>query len=149
MDPNTVQTPNFSLPPVQENQPRAVNPNLQPGVAEVPPVQSAEGRGLETVAPPAALPPVDPAAAAQLATSMALPQATASAQVASTATDQPVDTGLVADDGDLIEKAWVLKAKAIVNQTLEDPYQQNKQMNRVKSEYIKKRYNKDVKVNDE
>jgi hypothetical protein len=53
---------------------------------------------------------------------------------------------LIADDADLIEKEWVSKAKAIVEQTKHDPYQQNQAMTKVKAEYLKKRYNKDLKL---
>lgn len=53
-----------------------------------------------------------------------------------------------ADDGDLIEKEWVVKAKAIVERTKGDPYIQNREMSKVKAEYIKRRYNKDLKLGD-
>ncbi|MBP7807320.1 hypothetical protein KA047_02380 [Candidatus Saccharibacteria bacterium] len=56
------------------------------------------------------------------------------------------DDQLMADDADLIEKEWVNKAKAIVDNTRNDPHLQNKQINLVKADYIKKRYNKDIKV---
>jgi len=52
----------------------------------------------------------------------------------------------VADDLDLIEKAWVEKAKDIVAQTRTDPFAQNKEMNVFKADYMKKRYNKDIKI---
>lgn len=55
-------------------------------------------------------------------------------------------TPALAEDIDLIEKAWVEKAKAIVRATHGDPYSQNKELNKVKADYIKKRYDKDVKV---
>lgn len=55
---------------------------------------------------------------------------------------------LVADDADLIEKEWIIKAKSIVEQTKNDPRQQNIKMNTVKADYLKKRYNKDVKVSE-
>jgi hypothetical protein len=57
-------------------------------------------------------------------------------------------TGLphIADDADLIEKEWVEKAKEIVERTRSDPFMQNIEMNKVKADYIKKRYNKDIKV---
>ena len=51
---------------------------------------------------------------------------------------------LVAEDADLIEKEWVQKAKYIVAQTHGDPYRQNKEINKIKADYIKKRYNKDI-----
>lgn len=53
-----------------------------------------------------------------------------------------------ADDVDLIEKAWVEKAKAIVRSTHGDPYAQNKELNKVKAVYIKKRFDKDIKVSE-
>lgn len=52
----------------------------------------------------------------------------------------------IADDNDLIEKEWVAKAKQIVNGTKNDPHLQSVEMNRYKATYIKKRFNKDVKV---
>lgn len=54
----------------------------------------------------------------------------------------------IADDADLIEKEWVLKAKEIVARTKGDPYRQNEAIQHVKADYIKKRYNKDVKLRE-
>lgn len=59
------------------------------------------------------------------------------------------DTPQIAEDNDLIEQAWIDKAKAIVDRTREDPHQQNKEINRIKADYIKKRYNKDIKVSED
>jgi hypothetical protein len=59
---------------------------------------------------------------------------------------QDDDVPQIAGDVDLIEKTWVRKAKQVVENTKDDPYNQNKQMNRVKAGYIKKRYNKEVKL---
>lgn len=68
----------------------------------------------------------------------------------SSTASQPVNShitsDLMADDTDLIEKEWVLKAKAIVAQTKDDPHLQNHEMTKVKADYLKKRYNKDLKV---
>ncbi len=55
---------------------------------------------------------------------------------------------LKAEDVDLIEKAWVEKAKAIVQSTEGDPFNQNKQLSKVKADYIKKRFDKDVRVGE-
>lgn len=55
------------------------------------------------------------------------------------------NTPQLAEDGDLIEKEWVKKAKHIVEQTKNDPHQQSKGLNQVKSDYLKKRYNYDLK----
>lgn len=54
----------------------------------------------------------------------------------------------IADDADLIEKEWVLKAKEIVARTSNDPYEQNREVEKMKADYMKKRYNKDVKVTE-
>jgi len=54
----------------------------------------------------------------------------------------------VASDADLIEKEWVLKAKSIVSRTKDDPRKQSNEINQFKADYIKKRYNKDIKVSE-
>jgi hypothetical protein len=59
------------------------------------------------------------------------------------------DLPATAEDIDLIEKEWVKKAKDIVDSTYGDPYRQNQQINTMKVEYIKKRYNKTLKTRDE
>jgi hypothetical protein len=60
-------------------------------------------------------------------------------------TQQYVAT-MQADDLELIEKHWIDRAKHLVMQTAHDPFVQNKEINKLKAEYIKKRYNKDIKV---
>jgi hypothetical protein len=78
-----------------------------------------------------------------------LPGAASSAVPTAAPVNPPAtDTPLMADDADLIEKEWVTKAKAIVAQTKDNPYEQNKAMNQVKADYLKKRYNKDLKVGE-
>jgi hypothetical protein len=138
MDPNSAAAPNFNMP-TPGNTPGAggVNPND--------PVQQGINAGAPMTPPPLTPPP----GAMQVSPQ---PQAPAPAVPAQPVVPAPVvlaDPAAVAEDGDLIEKEWVLKAKAIVEQTRDDPYNQNKQMNKFKADYIKKRYNKDVKVNDE
>ena len=69
--------------------------------------------------------------------------------VSQSQTHMPGISGILpqlADDTDLIEKEWVDKAKEIVAQTSHDPYLQNKEMNKVRADYMKKRYNKDIKL---
>lgn len=53
---------------------------------------------------------------------------------------------VIADDNDVIEKEWVNKAKEVVNNTRDNPHEQEKQVSRLQADYLKKRYNKDVKV---
>ncbi len=79
-----------------------------------------------------------------------------SAPVSSLASTAVSSTGIIslttdldADDVDLIEKEWIKKAKDIVAMTLNDPHEQNKQLNQMKKEYIQKRFNKTIKSRDE
>jgi hypothetical protein len=51
-----------------------------------------------------------------------------------------------AEDSDLIEKEWVERAKQIVAHTRHDPHEQQKALSLMKADYMKKRYNRDVKV---
>src|ERR1700689_943347 len=65
---------------------------------------------------------------------------------------QPTDTSLqdnplsARDDADLIEKEWVNRAKAIVEQTRDDPHLQSDELSVFKADYMKKRYNRNVKL---
>jgi hypothetical protein len=68
---------------------------------------------------------------------------------ASSVTPQLGSAPVIADDTDLIEKEWVIKAKEIVNKTKDDPYVQNQEMNKFKAGYQKKRFNRDTKVSQE
>lgn len=54
-----------------------------------------------------------------------------------------------AEDTDLIEKEWVERAKQIVEHTREDPYEQQRALSQMKADYLKKRYNKDIKVSED
>lgn len=60
-----------------------------------------------------------------------------------------IDVPEVAGDIDLIEKEWVKKAKDIVMSTQGDPFRQNKQINEMKVDYIKKRYDKTIRSSEE
>jgi len=53
-----------------------------------------------------------------------------------------------AEDSDLIEKEWVERAKQIVAHTKHDPHEQQKALSLMKADYMKKRYNRDVKVSE-
>jgi len=46
----------------------------------------------------------------------------------------------VADDVDVIEKVWVQKAKAIVEQTKTDPYRQEEEVGKLQTDYQMKRF---------
>jgi len=54
----------------------------------------------------------------------------------------------VIDDGDLIEKEWVSKARQIVERNRNDPRKQSDELTAFKADYMKKRYNKDIKLDE-
>lgn len=95
--------------------------------------QGVSGMPNDNQLPPLPVPPMPPADP-----SLTVP-------ITTTAHGMP----LIADDADLIEKEWVEKAKQIVEHTKHDPYLQNKEINRVKADYLKKRYNKDLTISDD
>lgn len=74
-----------------------------------------------------------------------------SASSPQTATTQTTDddSPQIADDADLIEKEWVDKAKELVDRTRSDPRQQNIALNKMKADYLKKRFNKVIKTEKE
>ncbi len=143
MDPQLPKPPAMELPPPQPEQgahgqlpQEAVSPGMD--VPEAKLAQTAEQPG-------AGLPPVDPSAATPIVPvePPITPDPALSVPVAGAANPA------LADDGDLIEKEWVLKAKHIVEKTSHDPHEQSKAVNRVKADYLKKRYQKDLKLNEE
>jgi hypothetical protein len=61
---------------------------------------------------------------------------------------KPITSDLDAAEADQIEKQWIQSAKSIVAQTQDDPYNQKKQMSRIKADYIKKRFDKTIPADD-
>lgn len=127
-----------SFPHLQADQnPSAFAGGEQPSLSTHESVQAAaveQGNGSPSGPPGAAI---------------ATPSTSAALQVGGLGLATSVASGgmpAVADDIDLIEKEWVEKAKEIVSKTRTDPFAQNQEMNKVKAEYLKKRYNKDVKI---
>lgn len=56
------------------------------------------------------------------------------------------DTPDIANDVDVIEKAWVDKAKQIIKETKDDPKAQEDAFEQLQIEYHKKRYGRDIKA---
>jgi hypothetical protein len=52
----------------------------------------------------------------------------------------------VANDVDVIEREWVEKAKAIVEHARSDPFMQEQKVSELQSDYLKKRYGKELKT---
>lgn len=57
----------------------------------------------------------------------------------------PVQT---TDHKDQIEKQWLERAKSVVAVTKDDPFKQKAEMSKVKAEYIQKKFNKKIRVDD-
>ena len=83
----------------------------------------------------------------QVASDLALPAQSITTPSALDDDDKKSDHK-TAKEVDRIEKEWIDKAKAIVAKTQDDPYAQKNAMSKVKAEYIQKRFNKTVKVDD-
>jgi len=133
MNPDT-SNPSFELPT-----PQPQNGELAPAVESVVP------RPEINAAPPApgpSQPASVPSVPIQPPVSTSIPLTPAAINPGSS------NTPVVAEDNDLIEKEWVVKAKQIVAATKEDPHIQNKEINRFKADYLKKRYNKDIKLEE-
>lgn len=135
--------PSLNLPPVRQETPASkqgagieVSQNVKQLGSERNPEFVAQGQSSTTPQP-----------SAGSATASTEPiQATT---VSSTPTVADDANPMIADDVDLIEKEWVEKAKKIVAQTKDDPYKQNEEINKVKADYIKKRYNKTIEANED
>lgn len=69
-----------------------------------------------------------------------------------TTTTQPVSSpataGLSAADANLIEKEWVEKAKQVIGKTRSDPFTRKNEVSKIKADYIRKRFNKQIKSDD-
>ena len=73
------------------------------------------------------------------------------AQKVNSTTNTGVDDLTHVDDNDTtnIPKEWIVKAKKIITLTSNDPRAQNIEINKLKAEYMKKRFNIDLKLADE
>lgn len=58
------------------------------------------------------------------------------------------DDPQMADDVDLIEKEWVLRAKRIVEQTKNDPHRQSEELHATGTEYQRQRFGRDTNLTD-
>ena len=76
---------------------------------------------------------------------MAITPTTTQSQTDVSTTTPSITAGII-EDSDLIEKEWVHKAKSIVEANREDPYKQSEELTGVKADYMKKRYNKNIKL---
>ncbi|SRR6266540_275466 len=56
--------------------------------------------------------------------------------------------GPVDDDDTAFDEEWVGRAREMVGRTKGDPFVQSQELSKLKAQYIKLRYNKDVKVSE-
>ena len=134
MNNGNTPNPNLNLPPPVAEQ-------LPPGPVDTAETATKQAEKRPVATPEAATAPLPPT----------IPAISNPTPVNLQQTDAPSTTSstpVLADDSDLIEKEWVLKAKEIVAQTKDDPYKQNKDMNVVKADYMQKRYNKTIKLSE-
>jgi hypothetical protein len=139
MNPSSNESsPGISLPPPAEQ-----SGNMQSGAgsaSEHLPQPEQQAGAAESASRNAA------AQAAPIVPAMPAPTTgTVSAKSDDSSTTNSISSSLLKDD-DLIEKEWVDKAKAIVERTRDDPYKQSEEMTLMKADYMKKRYNKTIKV---
>ncbi len=132
-------SPSLSLPAPQTEQAQPMTSTAEQQMQQGGYHEATSAQAMEQ--PGAAL-PVAPPMTSQAADPVGVPQPAGQASSAAPSIPMPQ----IADDADLIEKEWIVKAKQIVEQTAKDPYRQNKEMSKVKADYLKKRYNKDLKV---
>ena len=90
---------------------------------------------------PQAAPPLPPMAQAPVSAPPVVVSMPPAAATQATGT-----TALADDDSDALDEEWVNKAKAIVEQTKADPYIESKELGKAKADYLRIRYNKQIKV---
>jgi len=132
MDPtNNVDNSGLAVPVPQTTHPVLPLPQMETTATETTASLPALSQPSTTIPspamPPNYVPPV-PSIVATPTTSSVVPQ--------------------TAEDSDLIEKEWVDKAKKIVQATADNPYEQSRELTSLKADYMKKRYNKDIRLGE-
>jgi hypothetical protein len=138
MDPSSKSASGIELSPpgIEPAQPAANSGEMPPGQPEQAPANAEKAPS-----------PRQPAAAVPTLSTIPLPiPQSAVPQPAAAATVTPATPVTIEDDGDLIEKAWVEKAKQIVERTRNDPHKQSEELTVFKADYMKKRYGKTIKI---
>jgi hypothetical protein len=132
--PQTFHAPDTAAPHFDTAQPQigAAAPPIQPIAPSVAP--AAEPVPGAQAAPAPAIAPATPAVPAPAASSM--PQA------------EVEQIGPVDDDDTEFDEEWVNRAREVVEKTRNDPFIQSHELSKVKAQYIKLRYNKDIKVSE-
>ncbi len=126
----TPELPSVSLSPDREGGVARPGPEvISGGSLEQQPRRSEVAPRAEQVAPPISVAPSVPAVPA-----------------ADDATDDQAVVSLptVANDDDLIEKEWVVKAKKVLAETKDDPYRREQEVGLLQADYLLKRYGREL-----
>lgn len=141
------ETPHFSVPEVHP-EPHNVERLYEVSTNNV--GEHSMARAVENNA--MASPLANPTAPAQVSQQpMQDPSQTVNPAPATAATPRKITVtdNIPAREVDLIEKAWVVKAKAIVEQTKHDPYEQSDEIKKIRNEYQSKRFHTNIKLDNE
>jgi hypothetical protein len=130
MDPQSANSPDLRMPPPDVGPDGSAVGQEQVG-AQPPQPKFSDAIDTVLVDPNGALPSPAPVSGSSM----------------STQDDTRVNTA--DDDNDSLDEEWIQKAKVIVDQTKADPYQQSIEISKVKANYLKTHYNKDIKVADD
>ena len=93
------------------------------------------------------LPVPETAAAETLKVPIGPPAGADDATQAAPAADPGV-TPQEAADSDRIEQEWIIKTKQVLLATRNDPYEQARQLAALRADYMRKRYNKEIKLGE-
>jgi len=134
MDPQLERSPGLALPQPSVEQGDSLASAFQP----TPEAASA--------APEMALGPASPPVTAGV--SSIATQAVPQIPLQPTGSQPAVGASAVAadDNTDELDEEWVNKAKAIVERTKDDPFTESKELSKAKADYLRIRYNKQLKV---
>lgn len=138
------------IPPAGSPTPEAIPPSVEqtpaaPSMPEqVPPTPERHGEQLPSpeatrASAGLALPPIQPPVVSDDATYNQAKKAKVAKAKLGTTPD-------LAEDVDMIEMAWVNKAKEIIDHTKDDPHAQEAQVEQLQRDYLKKRYGKEMKA---
>jgi hypothetical protein len=141
MNPQQNQTPGLGLPPPSFGAGQApfnqVPGGVGPAASTFDSMSSPMAQASLTAPVPQAMPPI------------AQPQAMPSAQAATAMPVESAATIQVDDSETALDEEWVNKAREIVERTHSDPYLQSRELSKIKAQYIKVRYNKDIKSSED
>jgi hypothetical protein len=134
MEPNAEKTPALALPRPGDGQ---MASEAAPGYHS----REAVAAHPESAPSPSAPPPMAGAAP------IAMPQPGSPAVMLQNAPQSQAANAAVDDmTTDALDEEWINKAKAIIEQTKNDPYIESREISKAKADYLRIRYNKHVKV---